>query len=169
MKKIVFTLYLVILVFGMQSLYSQVVATVCIENKHTEKVPSDITLYIENKLMDKFFDEGFIVTNLPYMREEIVFYNSYKREQYVFDGEPDYVIILYFLYEGRKKYDEARRKDILPCKSIYCKVIKRKSSNVLYEKMFELEKLEILGLYRKLDYCLSVLNLEAVDAIRRSE
>ena len=43
-------------------------------------------------------------------------------------------------------------------------------SNKEFENsIYELEKLEILGLYRKLDYCLSVLNLEAVDAIRRSE
>lgn len=169
MKKIIFSLYVVVLAFGMHALYAQVVATVCIENKHTEKPPSEVTLYIENKLMDNFFDKGFIVTNLPYMKEEISFYSSYKKDQYVFESDPDYIVLLYFSYEGKKKYDEARRKNILPCKAIYCKVIKRKSSQVLYEQMFVLEKLDVIGIYKKLDFCLSVLDEKIVDAIRRSK
>lgn len=169
MKKIVFSLYISVLVFGMQCIYAQVVATVCIENKHAEKPPCDVTLYIENKLMDVFFDEGFIVTNLPYMKEEISFYNSYRKDQYAFESEPDYIILLYFSYEGKIKYDEARRKNVLPCQSIYCKVINRSSSRVLYEKVVELEKLSAVGIYRKLDVCVSELNEKIVNAIRRSK
>ena len=169
MKKIIFSLSIFILASLVRGLYAQVVATVCIENKHSEKPPCDVTLYIENKLMDAFFDEGFIVTNLPYIKEEIDFYNSYKREHYVFDSEPDYIILLYFSYQGKKKYDEARRKNVLPCQDIHCKVIKRDSSQVLYEEMFELEKLNSTGIYKKLDFCLSVLNEKIWDAIRRSK
>lgn len=172
MKKIVcFSLYVVFLTFGvlLQHLHSQVVATVCMENKHSEKLPSDATLYMENKLMDVFFDEGFIVTNLPYAKEEIDFYRSYRKNQYAFETEPDYLVILYFLYEGKKRYDEIKRKNILPCQAIYCKVIKRNSSQVLYEKMFELEKLDASGIYKKLDFCLSVFNEKITEAIRGSK
>ena len=129
MKKIIFNLYFIVLVFVTQFVYAQVVATVCIENKHTEKSPCDATLYVENKLMDVFFDEGFIVTNLACIKEEI----------------------------------------LLPCKNIYCKVIKRSSSKVLYEEMFELEKINGIGIYKKLDFCLTVFNEKIVDAIRRSK
>ncbi|MGP1437829.1 MAG: hypothetical protein ACTTKH_02010 [Treponema sp.] len=171
MKKIFyFSLYAICLAFGMQNLHSQVVATICIENKHSESLPNYATLYIENKLMDSFFNEGFIVTNLPYIKEEIDSFNSYKKNQYAFDSEPDYLILLYFSYEGRKKYDETRRKNILPCKAIYCKVIKRNSSNILYEKAFELEKiLNDSNIYKKLDFCLSMLNEKIVEAIRGSK
>lgn len=169
MKKIVFSLFVAVFAFVMQSVYSQVVATVCIENKHMEKFPCDATLYIESKLMDAFFDDGFIVTNLPYMREEISFYDSYKKNQYVFESDPDYIVLLYFLYNGKKKYDEAKRKNVLPLRSIYCKVVKRSSSQMLYEQMFELEKLNAIGMYKKLDFCLSVFNEKVVDAIRRSK
>lgn len=169
MKKIIFNLYFIVLVFVTQFVYAQVVATVCIENKHTEKSPCDATLYVENKLMDVFFDEGFIVTNLEYIKEEIGFYNSYKKEQYTFESDPDYLVVLYFSYKDIKKYDEARRKNLLPCKNIYCKVIKRSSSKVLYEEMFELEKINGIGIYKKLDFCLTVFNEKIVDAIRRSK
>lgn len=169
MKKIIFNLYFIVLVFVTQFVYAQVVATVCIENKHTEKSPCDATLYVENKLMDVFFDEGFIVTNLECIKEEIGFYNSYKKEQYTFESDPDYLVVLYFSYKDIKKYDEARRKNLLPCKNIYCKVIKRSSSKVLYEEMFELEKINGIGIYKKLDFCLTVFNEKIVDAIRRSK
>ena len=169
MKKIIFSLCVAVFAFVMQSVNAQVVATVCIENKHTEKFPCDVTLYIENKLMDAFFDDGFIVTNLPYIKEEISFYDSYKKNQYVFESDPDYIVLLYFLYNGKKKYDEAKRKDILPCRNIYCKLIKRSSSQMLYEEMFELEKLSVIGMYKKLDFCSSVFNEKVVDAIRRSK
>ena len=170
MKKIILCLYLtIILTFGMQGGYAQVVATVCIENKHGEKPPCDVTLYIENRLMDAFFDSGFIFTNLPYIKEEIDFYNSYKREQYAFESEPDYIVLLYFSYDGKRKYDEAKRKNLLSCQSIYCKVIKRNSSKVLYEKLFELEKLNTVSIYKKLDFCVSELNEKVVDAIRRDK
>lgn len=169
MKKIFVSLYVIVFAFAMHEVYAQVVAIVCIENNHTEKPPCDVTLYIENRLLDAFFNEGFIITNLPYMKEEISFYNSYKKEQYKFESEPDYIVILYFLYEGRKKYDEARRKDILPCKDIRYKVIKRSSSQILCEQIFELEKLDVIGIYKKLDFCISRVKEKVVDSIRRDK
>lgn len=169
MKKIIFSLYGIFLIFGIGTIHAQVVATVCIENKHSEKFPCDVTLYVENKIMGAFFDEGFIVTNLPYRKEEISFYNSYKKAQYAFESDSDYIILLYFSYKDKKQYDEFRRKNILPCENIYCKLIKRSSSEVFFDEIFELEKMDVVGIYKKLDFCLSVLIKKTVDAIRRTE
>ena len=169
MKKIIFSLYAIFSIFATKAIHAQVVATVCIENKHSEKSPCDATLYIENKLMGAFFDEGFIVTNLPYIKEEISFYKSYKKGQYTFESDPDYIVLLYFSYKDKKQYDEFKRKNILPCENIYCKLIKRSSSEKLFDEMFELEKVNAVGLYKKLDFCLSVFNKKTVEAIRRTK
>lgn len=148
--------------------YSQVVAVACIENFQDQQLPTDITLYFENKLLDSLFNDGAIVTSLPYSKKDQEDYNNSSMADFYFESEPDYLIVLYFLYEKSKRYEEYKRKNVLPCKSIACKIFKNGKKDILYKDEIILDKAEGVGIYQKVDFCLSKFNSKILEKIRGS-
>lgn len=168
-KKYVFITFLCIFLSSLLPLASQVVSVASIESKHKEKMPSDVTLYFENVILDFFFNEGFILTSLPYLKADKEDYKKYESSSFSFDTEPDYLLVVYFLYESPKRYDESTRSNLLPCKELYCRLLKVKDSSELYSDEFLLDSIDnVKGIFRKIDICLSKIKSKVVDAIRRN-
>ena len=163
--KIVFILALAF-ILSISHLYSQVVAIGCIENSVDQVLPSDITLYFENKLLDFLFNEGIIVTSLPYSKKDVESYSSSSMMDFYFENEPDCLVVLYFLYEKSKRYEEYKRKNVLPCKSIYCKMFKNGKKEPLYKEEILLDKAEGVGIYQKVDFCLLQFKRKILEKIR---
>lgn len=164
-NKIIFSIVLT-LAFSNLPVYSQVVAIACMENSIEQVLPSDITLYFENKLLDSLFNAGVIVTSLPYSKKDIASYNETSMLDFYFENEPDFIITLYFLYEKSKRYDEYKRKNVLPCKSIYCKIFKNGKEQPLYKDEVLLDEAEGVGIYQKVDFCLSKFKEKILEKIR---
>lgn len=148
------------------SLFSQVVMTSCIENMHEQKCGCEATLYCENKLLESFFNEGLIVTTLPYTNLSFEKWNKLEVSNFAIEDEPDYFIMLYFSYENQKKYNEFTRKNILPCKSIHCKILKKKVNLPIYDKEFVLDEIKDAGIYKKLDFCIEKIKIQIMKKIR---
>ena len=146
---------------------AQVVAVSCIESEHAEKMPSDITLYFENELLGFLFDEGLIVTSVPYRKENIESFNKSKLESIHFEDEVDFVIVIYFMYEKNKKYDEFKRKNLLPCNQISCKVIRVKDNIEVDSCHFAFNEMKEKGMFNKVDVCLLKMKEIILNSIRR--
>jgi len=93
-SKIIISLFFIFLSLP---IYSQVVAVACIENSIDQVLPSDITLYFENKLLDSLFNAGCIVTSLPYSKKDMASFRKATQIDFYFESEPDCLIVLYFL------------------------------------------------------------------------
>ena len=170
MKKIYFFIvFLYLFLSSNLPLTSQVVSVATIESMHKEKLPSDVTLYFENAILNFFFDEGFILTSLPYTKAEKEDYEKYSGSSFFFDTKPDYLLIVYFLYESPKRYDESMRTNLLPCKELHCKLLKMKDNSDLYKDEFLLDSIDhVKGMFRKIDVCLSKIKSEIIGAVRRN-
>jgi len=181
--KFVFAL-LILLLFPNFSSYAQVVAVSCIENEHSEKLPSDVTLYFENELLGALFDEGLIVTSLQYRKtSEQDFYKGAKgsvlpvstnEKQEALDGvisefesEPDFVVLIYFVYDANKKYDEFKRKNLLPCTQIACRVLDFKKSVELQRCSFLFGDMEGKVMFKKVDFCFLKIKDLILNTVRR--
>lgn len=161
-----FALFLVFFLFEIEIAHAQVVATACIESVHDESIPSELTLYLENRLMDSFFNAGLIVTTFPYAKGKLKDYLEANLSTFSFENDIDYFILVYFLYEKNRKYDEFKRGNLLPCKELYCKVFEVNGNKLLYEEKFNLDDFKALGTYKKLDMCFLQLEQNIIKSIR---
>jgi len=169
-KKYLFIAFLYLFLSSSLPLTSQVVSVASIESKHQEKMPSDVTLYFENAVLDFFFNEGLILTSLPYLKADKDEYEKYGSSSFFFDTEPDYLLIVYFIYDTPKRYDTSTRTNLLPCKKICCKLLKTKGNLELYKDEFLLDSISHgMGIFRKVDVCLSTIKSKVIDAIRRNK
>jgi len=146
---------------------AQVVAVSCIENEHIEKTPSDVTLYFENELLASLFDEGLIVTSLPYKKESVEDFKKAQINSLQFESEPDFVALIYFMYDENKKYDEFRRKNLLPCTQILCRVIALREDIELEKCDFAFTDIEEKVMFKKVDFCFLKIKEIILKSIRR--
>jgi len=146
---------------------AQVVAISCIESEHAEKTPSDVTLYFENNLLGSLFDEGLIVTSLPYKKASLQDFNKSSVKDLQFESEPDYVALIYFVYNENKKYDEFKRKNLLPCTQISCRVLNVKSSIELDNCNLLFSDMEKQVMFKKVDVSFLKIKELILKAIRR--
>ena len=146
---------------------AQVVAVSCIESVHTEKMPSEITLYFENELLSSLFDNGMIVTSLPYMKENIEDFKKRTLRSLQLEEGIDFVALIYFKYEESKRYDEFRRKNLLPCIQILCRMMNVKTGVEIDSCDFSFSEIEGKVMFTKVDFCLSKIKELILKSIRR--
>lgn len=153
--------------FGMTA-NTQVVAVSCIESEHNEKLPSDVTLYFENTLLGFLFNEGFIVTSLPYKKENFDNFKRERVEDLQFENDPDFIILLYFMYEENRKYDEFKRKNLLPCIQISLTILDLKRKASLINEDFLLNDMSEKLMYKKVDALFLKIKEKILKSIRRT-
>ena len=83
------------------SAFADTAAFACFQNKDAHEKCKNITEIFEDKLFDKFFDQGFIATSIPISEVKSEKDISLPEIKSFFEEEPNYLIIFYMEYGKR--------------------------------------------------------------------
>lgn len=151
------------------ALHSQVAAVACIKSNTEAGNSAELVSYFENALLDRFFDSGFVITEIPLSTGGKEIYEGIFEMKKAFEAVPDYLIVSYFSFGNGKKYYGAGRKFYPEWESVSWKVVKLNSEKILYEKDVPIENIKGNEYLKKMEALAAEVYEKAVKEIRRSK
>lgn len=154
---------------AVSAIHSQVTAIACLQSKTDAENSAEIVSYFENIILERFFDSGFVVTDIPVITGGKELFENTGHIREAFEAEPDYLLVLYFSYKDGKIYDEVKKKIYPEWESVSCKIIKTDSEKILYKEDFYIEKTKDINYLKKAETLAADICGKAVKKIRRNK
>ncbi|AIN94181.1 hypothetical protein [Treponema putidum] len=147
--------------------FADTAAFACFQNKDAHEKCRNITEIFEDNLFDKFFDEGFIATNIPISEVKSEKDISLSEIKSSFQEEPNYLIVFYMQYGNELLFNKKNDSKEPDWQALSIRVINCKKEKEIYKKNIDITKLKEEGPEKKALKLADQISKEVFEAINR--